>query len=61
MHIPKPKINKLQVNMWEGIFVRYDDHFKAYRCYNPVKQKIIVTQDMKFDEMSLFQFIDFHI
>jgi hypothetical protein len=40
--------------MWEGIFAMYDDHSKAYRCYDQVKQKIIVTQDMKFDEMSLF-------
>jgi hypothetical protein len=61
VRILKPKINKLQAKMCKGIFVKYDDHSKAYRCYDPIKQKIIVTQDMNFDEMPLFQFIDYHI
>jgi len=30
------------------ILVGYDDKSKAYRCYNPLIQKVVVSRDMKF-------------
>jgi hypothetical protein len=32
------------------MFVGYDKHFKAFRCYNPKTKKIMVSKDIVFDE-----------
>jgi len=30
------------------ILIGYDDKSKAYRCYNPLTQKVVVSRDVKF-------------
>jgi hypothetical protein len=37
-----------------GIFVGYDDASKAYRVYNPITQKIVITRDIVFDESRFY-------
>jgi hypothetical protein len=32
------------------MFVGYDEHSKAFRCYNPKTKKNMVLEDIKFDE-----------
>ena len=32
------------------IFLGYDDESKAYRCYDPVKEKLVISRDVRFVE-----------
>jgi hypothetical protein len=53
VHIFKEGRMKLEPIAFEGIFVGYDDYSKTYRCYDPKKQKIVISKDVKFDELSI--------
>ena len=39
----------------KGIFVGYDKTLKAYRIYIPALRKIVVRQDMRFEEDRAFR------
>lgn len=30
------------------IFVGYDEHSKAYRCYDPLRNKLVISRDVRF-------------
>lgn len=35
-------------------FYRHSERSKAYKLYNPVTQKIVISRDVRFDESSSF-------
>jgi hypothetical protein len=48
--VTRPNLKKLDDRSKKGIFVGYEAGSKAYRCYDPVDQCIIITRDVVFDE-----------
>lgn len=46
--MPDEKRRKLDPKAIEAIFVGYDAISKAYRCYVPSKEKVIINRDVKF-------------
>lgn len=48
VHIEKEKRQKLDPTAIEMVLVGYDEHSKAYRCFNPKTHKVIVSRDVKF-------------
>jgi hypothetical protein len=52
MHIKvtRPNLKKLDDRSKKGIFVGYDTGSKAYRCYDPIDQRIIITRNVVFNE-----------
>lgn len=54
-YVPKEKRTKLEPTADKGIFVRYSETSKAYRIYIPVKRKVVVRQDVKFEEERAFR------
>jgi hypothetical protein len=53
MHISKEKHTKLESKSIPGILIGYDEHSKAYRCYEPTKRKIMLSRDVIFDETKI--------
>ncbi|KAL2628856.1 hypothetical protein R1flu_013542 [Riccia fluitans] len=53
IHVPQENINKLDARARTGILVGYDFNSKAYRCFLPEEKKILVTQDVVYDEHSI--------
>jgi hypothetical protein len=45
-----PNLKKLDDRSRKAIFVRYEVGSKAYRCYDPVDQRVIISRDVIFDE-----------
>jgi transposase InsO family protein len=52
MHIPKEKRSKLDSKSQQCIFLGYLEGSKAYRLYDPIKQQLITSRDVIFDEES---------
>jgi hypothetical protein len=42
-HIPDAKRNKLDAKAIPSLLIGYDEHSKAYRCYNPASRKILIS------------------
>jgi hypothetical protein len=51
-HIPAEKRNKLEPKAIATLFIGYDEQSKAYRCWNPVTKRIIISRDIRFDEQN---------
>jgi hypothetical protein len=49
-HVPKEMRRKLDDRSEKCIFVGYSEQSKAYRLYNPITKKLIVSRDVKFQE-----------
>ncbi|KAG9454135.1 hypothetical protein H6P81_007039 [Aristolochia fimbriata] len=49
-HIPEQIRKKLDDRGQKCIFVRYDFKTKAYKLYNPITKKFIISRDIEFDE-----------
>lgn len=50
-HVPKEKRNKLdQKSIPSTLFLGYDEHSKAYRCWNPLSKKVVISRDVNFIE-----------
>ena len=49
-HIPDKIRKKLDDHSEKCIFVGYSDMSKAYRLYNPITKKMIISRDVKFKE-----------
>lgn len=49
-HIPDEKRKKLDDKGEKCIFLGVNDHSKAYKLYNPVTKKIVISRDVVFDE-----------
>lgn len=50
-HVPASKRTKLDEKAEPGIFIGYNSQPKAYRVFNPKTKKILITRDVKVDEM----------
>nr|CAD1817932.1 unnamed protein product [Ananas comosus var. bracteatus] len=48
--IPKEKRKKLDDRGEKCIFTGYSEHSKAYKLYNPITNKVIISKDVIFDE-----------
>lgn len=49
-HVPDQKRKKLDDKGEKCIFTGYDKRSKAYRLYNPLTKKLIISRDVEFDE-----------
>ncbi|WOG95118.1 hypothetical protein DCAR_0314420 [Daucus carota subsp. sativus] len=49
-HVPEQKRKKLDDKGDKCIFTGYDKRSKAYRLYNPLTKKLIISRDVEFDE-----------
>lgn len=55
--IPKEaRGGKLHSTNFRAVLVGYDDHSKAYRLYEPIKHRIIISQQVEFLEQHLGDF-----
>jgi hypothetical protein len=53
-HIPSELRKKLDDRSEKCIFTRYSETSKAYRLYNPISKKLILSRDVKFLENQLW-------
>ncbi|CAL1407138.1 unnamed protein product [Linum trigynum] len=51
-HISTPNRDKFDQKGEKLIFTGYSDESKGYRLYNPVKNEVVVSRDVIFDEMA---------
>ncbi len=49
-HVPDDLRKKLDNKSEKCIFVGYSEQSKAYRLYNPITEKFIISRDVKFQE-----------
>ena len=49
-HIPDVKRKKLDDKGEKCVFLGVSDYSKAYKLYNPVTKKIVISRDVIFDE-----------
>ena len=54
-HVPSENRTKLEPTAEKGIFVGYSETSKAYRIYIPGQRKLVVRQDVKFEEDRAFR------
>lgn len=48
--ITRPNLKKLEDRSLKTIFVGYEPGSKAYRCYDPISRRVVVSRDVVFDE-----------
>ena len=48
--VPKPNRKKLDDSGEKYIFLGYSKESKAYKLYNPLTKKLVVSRDVIFDE-----------
>lgn len=48
--MPDERRSKLDEKSKKCIFVGYSETSKAYKLYNPITKKIIISKDVKFNE-----------
>lgn len=48
MHVLHERRHKLQNTSTQIIFVGYDKNSKAYRCYDPVNKKLVISWNVRF-------------
>lgn len=49
-HVPDQRRRKLDQKSEKTVFVGYSENTKAYKLYNPVTKKVIISKDVIFDE-----------
>ena len=54
-HVPSEKRTKLEPTAKKGIFVGYDETWKAFRIYLPSQRKVVVRREVKFEEERAFR------
>ena len=54
-HVPEQKRKKLDDKGEKCIFTGYDKRSKAYRLYNPLMKKLIISRDVEFDESNYWR------
>lgn len=50
VHIAKELRTKLGVKALKTVFLGYDNLTKGFRCFDPTRNKIIISRDVRFDE-----------
>jgi hypothetical protein len=50
LKVTQPNLKKLNDRSRKSIFIGYEAGSKAYRCYDPVDQRVIISCDVIFDE-----------
>lgn len=48
VHVPSEKRRKLDNTATQMIFIGYDSESKAYRCFDPVNRKLVISRDVRF-------------
>ena len=56
VHIPNERIVKLDDKCEKFIFIGYENNSKRYKLYNPNNRKIVISQDVGFDEEEEWDF-----
>jgi len=51
-HVPAQQKNKLEDRSKKYMFIGYDEKTKAYRLFNPITKKVIMSRDVQVDEES---------
>jgi len=51
-HVPAQQRTKLEDQSKKYVFIRYDENTKAYRLFNPITKKVIMSRDVQVDEES---------
>jgi hypothetical protein len=49
-HVPKELRRKIDEKSEKCIFLGYNDQSKAYKLYNPVRKKVIISRSVEFKE-----------
>ena len=49
-HVPEETRRKLDDRSQKCIFVGYSEEYKAYRLYNPITKKYVISRDVVFKE-----------
>ncbi|KAI5348929.1 hypothetical protein L3X38_001816 [Prunus dulcis] len=57
-HVPNEKRKKLDDKGEKYVFLSVSDHSKAYRLFNPITKKIIISRDVIFDEENMWNWIE---
>jgi hypothetical protein len=52
-HVPKQTRSKLDDKSEKCIFIGYDEQSKAYKLFNPIIKKVIVSRDVVFKRKNL--------
>ena len=55
IHVPKEKRTKMEPSRKKGVFVGYNESYKAYMIYIPSQRKIEVSRDVTFHEEAAFK------
>jgi hypothetical protein len=55
VHIPAQQRQKLDGKSVKCIFIGYSEEIKAYRCFDPLTNKLYVSRDVIFDEGGVYQ------
>jgi hypothetical protein len=50
--VPNPKRTKLDDKIKKYIFIGYDEKSKAYKLYDSIEKKFMVSRDVKVNEES---------
>ncbi|GJU87479.1 retrovirus-related pol polyprotein from transposon TNT 1-94 [Tanacetum coccineum] len=50
VHVPSQRRSKLNDRSEKHVFVGYDKQSKAYKLYNLITRKVVVSRDMEFEE-----------
>jgi hypothetical protein len=58
--ITKPDLKKLDDRSAKTIFIGYEPGSKAYRLYNPVADRVIISRDVVFDEATAWDWSGEH-
>lgn len=60
MHIPRALRAKFGAKAFQVVLVGYDSNTKGYRCFDPSRNKIIISRDVVFIENTLGDFKSVH-